>query len=423
MRQQSVRVAEYTQILFKNACKSSSYATDHETPVYMDEAYEEVAYKCGFYHQIGKSLDPEKYQGWDEKISEEEKQEYCTYTTEGRKLVARLQGEEREEDLTIPGRMIQEACEQHMEHWDGSGYPNGYAHNDISLIAQIVGLAKELDRLVCERKSENPFEEALELLLKEEEKKFSANLMKVFRTSQAELRTVYKKYIQYTRTMPGTVPLVEKRPERPFGLKYRQIVSGMDKPELVFEAVPWYAKVLEEQSPAEIERLLMRTGMIHEIMIYFLYEAADGIARMTNCQLSNGGVLVPVFGAFYQGENQSEKLRQLYEDTSIDPKTLMLTVQEALLKADPAVEKRLTEYIDRGVVLVLDNFHPEELPLEKIRQIGFTHVRIAKDSVCFENSRQLQSNLYQHGITVIDWPAGEGQLTEDELIHYLMTYE
>ena len=104
MRQQSVRVAEYTQVLFEGVCKSSFYTRNRETPIYMDESYTKIAYKCGFYHQIGKAMDPEKYSDWREDFTEEEKKAYCEYTIEGKELVAKLQGESGE-DISIPSRI------------------------------------------------------------------------------------------------------------------------------------------------------------------------------------------------------------------------------------------------------------------------------------------------------------------------------
>ena len=75
MRQQSVRVADYTQVLFEGVCKSTYYLKDQEAPVYIDEAYAEIAYKCGFYHQIGKAMEPESYPNWSDDFSDEEKNE------------------------------------------------------------------------------------------------------------------------------------------------------------------------------------------------------------------------------------------------------------------------------------------------------------------------------------------------------------
>ncbi len=427
MRQHSVRVADYTQVLFDGACQSSYYSLDEDKPVYLNSAYREIAYKCGFFHQIGKALEPEEYPAWSDEFSVDEKNHYCRYTVEGKELAARLQTERHGSEERVSDKMIQDACEFHMEHWDGAGFPYGYAGTEISLIAQIVGLAKEIDRLVCERKSETPYEDAVDALLAEEDQMFSAYLLDVFRECQTELKNVYKKYIQYTKIMPKTIPLVEKRPERPFGLTYRQIVRGDSLEKFIFEAVPWFGGVLEKseekQSATEVEGLLMRTGMTKDITIYFLYESADALARMRNCEVYTGGILIPVFSAFFTSGNHIERLEKLFSDTGIERKKLMLAVQETLIKKERKMTERLTDYIDQGIALVLDDYHPEDIAVEQVREIGFTQVRIAKDSAGWNDIKQTAQELKNHGITVIDWPSGETDLTEDELLRYLMNYE
>lgn len=425
MRQHSVRVADYTQVLFEGVCKSSFYLRDEERPAYLDKRYSETAYKCGFFHQIGKARKPESYPRWNDNFTLDEKNEYCSYTVEGRELTEELQNGRQGNSDSISDQMIQDSCEFHMEHWDGNGFPYGYAGTEISLIAQIVGLAKEMDRLICERKSEKPYDEAVDIILSQEDKMFSAPLLNVFRNCQPELKNVYKKYIHYTKIMPKTVPLIEKGTERPFGLTYRQIVSGTAVETFIFEAVPWFGGLENsdsKESAQETEALLTRTGLTKDIVIYFLYEAADALARMKNCELFTGGILVPVFSAFYS-ENLSDRLEKLFSDTAIDRKKLMLTVSESLIKKEHKILERLSNYIDQGVVLVLDDYHPEDVSVALLRKIGFTHVRIAKDSLVRNDIREILQQLKNQGISVINWPSGETNLTEDELIHYLMNHE
>ena len=204
---------------------------------------------------------------------------------------------------------------------------------------------------------------------------------------------------------------------RSLGLNYRQIVEGNELSKFVFEAVPWFG---EKETAEQTEELLLRTGLLKNVSIYLLYEAADLLARMKNCEIYTGGVLLSMFSEFFRGENHSERLAQMYDDTAIDRKKLLLGVPERLLRKDRSVNTRLTEYIEQGVTLVLDDYHPEDLPVELIREIGFTHVRVAKDSTMQNGILQ---ELQGHGITVIDWPSGEAWLSEDELISYLMKNE
>jgi putative two-component system response regulator len=60
--------------------------------------------------------------------------------------------------LRIPARVRDIIC-QHHERLDGSGYPHGVRGDDISLLAQIVGIADVFDALTTER----PYRPAMDL--------------------------------------------------------------------------------------------------------------------------------------------------------------------------------------------------------------------------------------------------------------------
>ena len=116
-------------------------------------------------------------------------------------------------------------------------------------------------------------------------------------------------------------------------------------------------------------------------------------------------------------------MHSYFEDTAIDKKKLILSVKEHLFTTERSIQERLSEYISQGITLLLDDYHPENVPLSFVREIGFNHVRIAKDSSVGSKAYEIMQELKKHGITAIDWPAGDAYLTEDELIKYLLDHE
>ena len=72
IRQQSVRVAAYTQVLFVQACESGFAADTEKGRQQITSKYADLAYKCGLYHQLGKALVPPEYQIWRNDFTEEE---------------------------------------------------------------------------------------------------------------------------------------------------------------------------------------------------------------------------------------------------------------------------------------------------------------------------------------------------------------
>lgn len=409
VRQQSVRVAAYTQALFVQACSGPFGKDTREGSEEMRGAYADLAYKCGMYHQIGKALVPPEYQVWQPDFTEEERAVYRKYTTDGRALATALQEggkEKRRETKNIPWRMIRESCEQHMERWDGSGYPAGRKGPNISPIAQIVGIAKELDRLASQTRSETPFEDAYRTLVSQGGEEWSPALITVLEQAREKCRAVYEKYIHYTLTLPMTVPLVLKRKDRPMGLKYRPMVSGIDGAVTGYEAIPWFAGLPdgseETEGVADIEEMLRRNDLIADVSFYLLYEAADALLRVENCKIPCSGVLVDMMPAFYALESQLERLDQLYRDQPIPKEKLLLTIPtDFLLSLDMARADMLRRYTRHGVRLAAEGYDPDKLPPEKLRDLGITALRPDPALYLKESSVSAIRSLQEAGFTVL----------------------
>lgn len=416
IRQESVRVADYTRVLFSKACEMTCYTKTSERPAYLLEEFADVAYKCGLYHQIGKALQEEAHQCWSEAFTAEEKRLYYTYTTEGRELVARLQGDsdDDEEDVDTAFLMVREGCEQHLERWDGSGFPKGRQREEISLIGQIVGLAKELDRLVCSIRSENPFEEAFGQITALHGAWFSGNLIDTMRECRVELKEIYKKYVQYTNTVRRTIPLVEMRPTRPFGLNYRYVNLNGD-PSKMFEAVPWFRGVGEEEGALvtmkHVEEALRRIGLLHDVSVYLLYEAADTVLRLKNWDAApEQGMIVHMSTWFYSDEAAIKSLEKLYADQPGVKKLLRLTISARFME-------EAAPFLEMGVPFLLNGYRPEQLPPSELLDAGFDYVRISKKVSDSAQRTALKKELQRYGVTVVESDLAAALLDEDDCIH------
>lgn len=417
IRQQSVRVAAYTQAIFVQACAVSFGSNTREGADRMQGQHAELAYKCGMYHQLGKALVPPEYQFWQDDFSEEEKAVYRKYTADGRALVASLQErgarakEKRKGELieqptkNIPWLMLRESCEQHMERWDGSGYPAGRLGSDISPIAQIVGIAKELDRISSETKSENPFDDAYRILSEQAGTLWSTELIDVLKGARSKCRAVFNKYIYYTQTVPQTISLVEKRKGRPMGLEFRPMVSDAEGSVAAYEAIPWFGGIAdrpgETEGAGELSAMLDRRGLLPDISFYFLYEAADAVVRINNCKLDLK-ILLQMMPEFYKQGTQLQRFNQLFKDQPISRDQLLLTIpEETVLNANKATIELIERYLRNGIRLVLDNYHPEALPMDKLKEMGFIYVRIAPELYMKQETANTMNTLRQNGFTII----------------------
>lgn len=428
VRQQSVRVAAYTQALYVQACANSFGGKAEKAPERIRGQYADLAYKCGLYHQLGKALVPPEYQTLQRDFTTEEVSVYRKYTTDGAQLVASLQDratrarDKRSGKLTglaaknIPDLMIQESCQQHMERWDGSGYPQGLKGSQISLIAQIVGLAKELDRLAAETKSESPFEDAYVQLNAQSDTLWSPELVQVLNDAKPKCLEVYEKYIYYTMTLPKTIPLVEKRESRPMGLKFRPMVSNSVGTVVAYEAIPWFSGFADQAGEAaetpDVADMLRRTNMVAGVSEYFLYEAADALVRMNNCKLKTKVVVLQIPPDFYTLSSQLQLFEKLFSDQPIQRTQLLLTIpEELLLNAGKGRMEVIQRYLRNGVCLLLDNYHPENLPVERLKELGFQYIRFAPELYQQQETANAMTALRLEGFTLI----GKGADTHELL--------
>lgn len=89
------------------------------------------------------------------------------------------------------------ACDiarHHHERWDGGGYPDGLAGNEISPWAQVVSLADVYDALSCKRVYKPPIlrEEVLEMIRTGQCGSFNPLLLDSFFSVEDKLYELYK---------------------------------------------------------------------------------------------------------------------------------------------------------------------------------------------------------------------------------------
>ena len=110
-----------------------------------DQEAQEIAY-ASMMHDVGKANIPDSILQNTDALSEEEWVVMRRHTVWGGELLA-------ENDDFELARLV---ARSHHEHWDGSGYPDGLAGEDIPLAARIVAVADVYDALISER----PYKEA-----------------------------------------------------------------------------------------------------------------------------------------------------------------------------------------------------------------------------------------------------------------------
>jgi EAL domain-containing protein (putative c-di-GMP-specific phosphodiesterase class I) len=426
IKQQSVRVASYTREIFLAACDRPFAKQSAKSKTEITERLTDVAYQCGLLHQIGKAMLPSQYQVLDTAFSKKQLDTYQTYTTAGGTLSEAIQEKletayqtEDSETLRLCGQMVQETCLQHMERWNGSGYPNGYLGKSISPIAQIVGLAKELDRLATETKDEEPFAKAVETLNAQSGTLWNPSLINVLNLCVEECGKIFQNYRYYSLKLPETVHLLEKRDKRKMGLQYRPLVGDRSGTVVAYEAIPWFTSIQNENRQdgmATVDEMLIRTELTERVGTYFLYEATDTLYRIRNCRLDIKAVLLNMPRSFFGNTSQLRLFNELFEDQPIPRGTLLLTIPaESLIDCSKGREDNLKRLLRYEVELVLDDYDPQKIPRDVLEDYGFTYVRLSPEACAKPENVEIIQNLLELNFKIL----GKNADSKQELNHQM----
>ncbi len=130
-------------------------------------------------HDIGKIAIPESILNKPGRLTAEEFEIMKTHTLEGAKLLKALPLYQDEPLM----KMAYAICRWHHERWDGKGYPDGLAGDDIPIAAQVVALADVYDALTSERVYKPPYshEKAVQMILDGQCGTFNPLLMECLR--------------------------------------------------------------------------------------------------------------------------------------------------------------------------------------------------------------------------------------------------
>lgn len=177
--------ADYVQIIVEQLKEEGIYA-DQLTNEYMVDVVASAPL-----HDVGKIMVPDAILNKPGKLTDEEFELMKTHTTEGAKVI---------DDVihkvgNIKSGYLNEAknmAHYHHEKWNGKGYPEGLAGEDIPLSARIMAVADVFDALVSRRCYKPPFtfEDAMGIIQKDAGTHFDPNVVKAFVDAQVRVRAV-----------------------------------------------------------------------------------------------------------------------------------------------------------------------------------------------------------------------------------------
>ena len=161
---------------------------------FLDNATIELLFKSAPLHDIGKVGIPDRILLKPGRFTPEEFEVMKTHTTLGRDAIAAAEKQLGKEVEFL--RHAKDIAYYHQEKWDGSGYPDGLAGEDIPIAARLMAVADVYDALISRRvyKEGMPHEKAVEIIVEGRGSHFDPDLVDAFLAVQEEFRAVAQRY-------------------------------------------------------------------------------------------------------------------------------------------------------------------------------------------------------------------------------------
>ncbi|WP_432695183.1 HD domain-containing phosphohydrolase [Marinobacterium sp. YM272] len=182
------RTQLYVKLLAEELCDHPRFQ-DFLTPEHIT-----LLFKAAPLHDIGKVGVPDAILLKPGKLTDEEFEKMKLHTVYGRDalVAAEKKLSEPSDFLTI----AKEIAYSHQEKWDGSGYPEGLAGEEIPFSARLMAIADVYDALISRRVYKPPFphEKAVSIMTEGRGSHFDPDMLDAFLKISEECRAVAETY-------------------------------------------------------------------------------------------------------------------------------------------------------------------------------------------------------------------------------------
>lgn len=153
----------------------------------IDEEYVEKISSAAPLHDVGKIVISDAILNKPGQLTEEEFEKMKEHTVAGKEMLDTIIQEVGDQDYL---HFAYDMSLNHHEKWDGSGYPQGIAGEDIPLSARIMAVADVFDALITKRcyKEAYSYEQAFEIIQNSSGTHFDPVLVEVFLDKKEEIK-------------------------------------------------------------------------------------------------------------------------------------------------------------------------------------------------------------------------------------------
>ena len=182
---------------------------------FLDEDTIKLLFKSAPLHDIGKIGIPDRILLKPGRLTPEEFEVMKTHTTLGRDAI-----QHAEDQLGINVyflHLAKEIAYGHQEKWDGSGYPQGVATDDIPISARLMAVADVYDALISRRvyKPGMSHEQAVAIIREGRGSHFDPDICDAFLANAEQFRAIAEQFADSDQDMARQLALLEQIADRP----------------------------------------------------------------------------------------------------------------------------------------------------------------------------------------------------------------
>ncbi len=172
-------------------CLAERLAAEPSWVGVVDRRFIETIERCIPLHDIGKIGLPDQLVSVSGALDEQERRSMESHTVIGSNLIDAI-GKEHGQSLEFLN-IARAIVRHHHERFDGRGYPDGLAGEDIPAAARLVALVDMYDSLRCQRPNRPPLThaQAVRVLLFESNGMLDPTVVRAFAACQDEFQKIY----------------------------------------------------------------------------------------------------------------------------------------------------------------------------------------------------------------------------------------
>jgi putative two-component system response regulator len=166
----------------------------------------ETLVKSAPLHDIGKVGIPDRILQKAGRLTAEEWEIMKTHSYLGSEAIARAEGDAEKPIEFL--RMAKEIAHFHHERWDGSGYPEGLAGDDIPVSARLMALADVFDALISRRVYKPPLtiEQVAKIIAREKSRHFDPDIADAFLACVAGFESIARQFADSEADLAVALP-------------------------------------------------------------------------------------------------------------------------------------------------------------------------------------------------------------------------